>query len=249
MKKFLTFGTIVVSLLSFNNIVNAEESTNDIHTTYEQKEITNEEILLERAQNNISDISEKEEEKILPINDATIVNEETGEEENTETYVTTQKVQETQTDDGSQTDSYVTTVFATAAVSGDASRSDYANDASISVKASSTFYWDKSTVRGVPVYKHKGAKGSWKISDSNITISNRSYTLNNAGMNPDKGLVSESKRYELSSNSFSKAAPSTFSTIIASKAKSWVFGVTMDCKVKEVSSGDTWNFHFVNKIK
>jgi len=152
----------------------SDVSVKESKLLYQSQEIKNVDKLFERAKNGVSDIeSDKEGNGAV----SQILKNKEGKQRDVRLYKTTQKLKEIKLANGETETQYATTVIASVSRTYDGNRSDSGSDVSVSVKSSSTFYWSNVTINGISCIKHQGASGSWVISDSNISISNRQVEL------------------------------------------------------------------------
>ncbi|WP_223065922.1 hypothetical protein [Paenibacillus caui] len=164
---------------------------------------------------------------------------------NAKIYCTTQRLKRVHRN-GSLTETYATTTFAE--ILADGSRSDSKLDASYSVRAYSTFYWDDVYINGAHHYKILNATGGWQNSDSQIGILNRFASLRAGGWTQDGFYVLQQKDTYPSSDSFSITADSTWKPVSASQGKYGDLGVYSKCTVKDLINNETWELELMNYL-
>lgn len=224
---------------------------------FETYEITDKNVLFEKAQNNISDKS---------VGKAT-VQIKNNDKMKSETYSTTQllKVEEdTTTNNVSKT--YVTNSFVivqdeeeientalTTAVSplatipGTMTKVKW--DTTTGVKATATIYWTEyENYQGTPLtyYKLNKAVGSWYQADTQIIIFNREVKLANSGATVSGGYLYQVTPWKAyTTNSFTYSANTSWQPV--SNVTLFDFGVLMNCDLKR-SSGSAWALDLAVKL-
>lgn len=121
---------------------------------------------------------------------------------------------------------------------------DSANDQTISVKATSTIYWNyEYNSSGSKFIKFTKGTGSWTILDSQASIISRkvSYGANGALYPNTNGYSDQGPNYIYpTSNSFTLYPPTTWKSLAMSAP--YNFGQTMYCTMKRLPTGETWDF-------
>lgn len=201
-KKFFLLGLLVLSLVIPATFANAETPANtEKHVVYSANEITDENELLERALQSVTEDIDATTLSTLTVTD------ENGEEVNAEAHTisTTQKLSEIINEDGTTTESFVTTVFSESSLvpnsdieitpfaTGDVSKTT--TDRYTAVRMVSRIYYDTQVVKGVTHFRMTRGTGSWQTIDasSNITYSNLKAVLSTSGYSSvcDDGYCSQ----------------------------------------------------------
>lgn len=211
---------------------------------YQDEEITDPSLLLERAKNGITDKNnkgsyklEKNTDKITP--DNSNMNDSDFDIEDIEHYSTTQKLKVLMDDSGTSVTEYVTTDIILMA--GGGSNYEYDNDGSYSVKAYSTVYWTEAS--GGQVVVTKGT-GGWTVLDSQARISNRKVKIGSSGINQTNVYVTQVMDKAPTSSSFSYSTPSSWIPVLITDYSQ--SGVTTTCTITRGTQ--SWTFSFANTL-
>jgi len=205
---------------------------------YEQKEITDKEILLERAKKGISDTDNNE------IKEIDVKNARTGEVKKAKLYTTTQKLKAEMLTSGGTRETFATTTIAEY----DGSRSNSGDDESYSVKAYSTFYWNEENHNNIKHLRLINATGSWVSSDSQIRTLYHKARLLAFGWTFEGIWSSQQQDFTNVTSSFNVSAPSDWKSISSVQGRYGNFGVLTMCNVQDIGSGDIWYMELTNYL-
>lgn len=222
----ISFALVLLMLLSIcsASIAVAREDTIE-RVIFQAEEITDSEVLYERAKLGITDLEEQINNGKQIYNFAQKVgSDEKDINVKSRIYSTTQLLKETVID-GEEITSYVTTLFIDTKFPEEEnpinqtrlslSATDDKNDPSISVKIWCTIYWNSGTMywptngNYVDYVQYYSAKTSWQIIDSSVSISNFIIRAKSTGFNYDTNKTEDSEyRYSYPSS----PSGATFST-------------------------------------
>lgn len=215
-------------------------SVKEAKVIYQSKEIKDINKLLERAKNGISDIDEA----TSSFDSEVIKHDKSGvKTEKIKTYKTTQKLSVEQLPNGDTVESFST--VAIASISGDGSQYGTKDDDSLGVKAYSTIYWDYVyNGSGARYMKNKGVDGGWKISDSQLRVTNPIVRIGVTGIGLDNSNVQKSIDCIPSQLTYSFPAPSNWQAV--KTAVSHKVGATIFATIKDTSN-QTWSLVLHNQ--
>ncbi|MBY0085790.1 hypothetical protein [Brevibacillus brevis] len=247
-------GSIVTALLltfSLGSVVfagNAISSSSKV--TYKANEITDLKLLFEKAKERKTDLPENTPRKAALLKD--------GESKDIQVYQTTQRLQvvkDTKTNNNIR-ESYVTYEFYNVpkdalkegTISTLGSKEDEKWDSSYSVKAYSTYYFDRYyDQNGLPYRDLTKVSGGWVIDDSSVAVTNKEVWFGASGgaLRTDGTaggtVIQDSPHYFPTSLSFSYSAPSSWRPVADSASS---IGVTTKATLKRNTS--TWTLQFAN---
>jgi hypothetical protein len=218
--------------------------------TFQAEEINDLSTLFIRAKNNITDY------KSTPSAEAKLQTD-GGVEKNLKVYHTTQRLKtERNIATSEQKESYVTYYFygipkevldnKSISILGSTSDEDW--DSSYSVKAYSTYYWDKyKSTNGDGFKKLTKVTGGWTISDNKVSITSREvrYGASGGALRDDGthggSVIQDSGPLYPSSNSFSYDAPKNWKPV-----SDWASTIGVNTKATLKLGTETWTLKLDN---
>lgn len=248
-KTFKAFISLSVLLLLFGSVSFAKASDTSQEegvVLYETEQITDIDLLLERAKNGISDLESTPTQKLTlksessnSLIERSQVNQSL--EEEVDYYSTTQLLKVVQKGED------ITETYSTTSIGILAAGSIYqtTGDSSGGVVAYSTVNYDRTTNGGLFVYKLVSVTGGWNPHDSSISLSNRTVRYAISGNKYGGGFTSQtSGNIAVSANAFGFAAPTSWDSV---ESSSMIMGVTTDVKLTRGST--QWSLLHQNNIQ
>jgi hypothetical protein len=243
MKKTVAFLTSAsaLSLLLAPAAVASAATNHTPEVIYQKQEIKDLNQLMERAKKGISDAEAPNFKAV-----SQLVNKHTDEKLNAKTMQTSQLLKDVVFPDGLQEKDFTTTVFASGVIPNTSQQLSYdGTDSSISVSASSTFYWNEYTGSDGHTYMNMtSASGYWTQLDSSVFLSNPRYTLVQNGGTLAGGIGNQKQSYQASGLSFYQTPPSGWKAIDVGVTLGRNFGVNswIDC----TRHGSSWTFELID---
>ncbi|WP_339287593.1 hypothetical protein [Paenibacillus sp. FSL E2-0201] len=250
-KVFGSFLSLTLVLILFGNVSFAtpvEVSKDTEVVLYEAEQITDIDLLLERAKNGISDLesTSTENQKMTlksennnSLIEKSIVNQKL--EEEVELYSTTQLLKVVQKGED-VTETYSTTSIGILSAGSLYGTTDILDGG---VVAYSTVNFDRTPNGGLYVYKLISVTGGWNRHDSTLSLSNRIVRYAISGNKNGGGFASHSSGDIAETvNAFGYAAPTTWSSV---ESSSMIMGVTTEVTITRGSQ--QWLLRHPNNIQ
>jgi hypothetical protein len=231
-------SAMLVSLVLMLSLLPSLAFAGSEEVTFTKQEITDINVLYEKAKNGETD---------YPVasasQDQEIKDENNGKTLSVKKSETTQHLK-TKKQGDRITNQYATTVFMTAATT---PHTTYGEkwDSSIGVKAYHTMYWQEEIINSINTVDMNRVTGSWLISDPYLSVSNQSVRVVQNGYKPDGWPVTqEVTRYDFS---FDYTDIASWSPLIyGNSGLPAAVGVVQSCTVYDSSS--SWSFTFNDHI-
>lgn len=249
MIKKLGISFVISMLIIFSsvNLIFAKENqspgTEKSKIIYEKSEIKDINKLLERAKNNVSDLNEDQ--NILQF-EASLEENSKSNKEKIELKATSQLLKQTKKSDGTTISTYTTTIFTQDVSKNIGVLSQGSNrdlwDGSLSVRAYSTYTFDRYEANGYVYHDILSCSGGWQRSDSTVGMSNRIVTYGASGPRySNDAFVQQSNTAYPSGNTFSYTAPSSWVPVKTS------FSVGVSTWVTLSKGGSVWTLKLINQ--
>jgi len=220
----------------------------------ENPEITDQEVLFERAVNGISDLKNED---LAPKSKAFISNSEDGILKDVKVYSTTQLLKEEKFKDGRINSEYVTTSFGVIKESDLNSSGEFTIqgaleddewDSTHSVKAYSTIRWtNQNDSQGVKHITMAGQtiSGGWSPLIG-FSVKNMTIRIGQTGLSSWGGYLEQIAPYSISEITFSKNVSTSWKPVFADSSST--VGCSQTCRIYHGTSTSYWTFTFTNNI-
>lgn len=232
----LTFLLFIFTLSLSTSSVYAQS---DADMSSESTKISDLTVLFERAKEGITDLQ-------MTKTDPTFIKSQHGKTGKVERFETTQLLSST-TKNGDTTKNYSTTIFNT--LSTRSSGGDKWDD-SYGVKAYITIDWTSGTYQNIATASINNVSGGWLISDSWLSISNLSLTINQNGVTPTIPYPTNQSKSYSPGTTFNYSNVASINNwepvLIGSSDIPSAVGTQQNCTVHDNS--DSWSFPFNFKI-
>lgn len=250
-KKLLFLVLVVVLFSSIGGTSFAEPSTSEGKIIYQAEEITDLDLLLERAKNGLTDVEENPQQKLFVVQNHSDNNEDIKE------YTTTQKLLAVQNgDEVVETFSKVSFVVITNEnkngvinngnlIKPFSSKEEEEWDGGYGLKAYSKVNYTRTKSGNIYAYKLDSVSGGWEKSDSRYILSDRKVVYGITGNSKDHGagISKSSGNLYPSGNTFSYTAPSSWPALEANV----LLGVNTYITITR-GTNSSWTLHHQNNL-
>ncbi|NQX67996.1 hypothetical protein HQN90_17885 [Paenibacillus alba] len=257
-KSALAVALLSVSVLS-SQVFAADslntEKDNGAEIIYSANEITDVDILYDKA------VQEEKNQSIKKTGGIKgVLKDEKGNQTDTKTYHTTQKLKEKKYKDGRVEGEYAVTTFAdvtnqdldrASILASDGSIGKDGKDDTLGFKAYSTFYYSYTTSGGSEFRKITRVTGGWTRLDGTYTFGKRTINYGSSGIPQGGGLAISQAEYNTIdlpdiSLTFDYTAPTSWKYISRSTTDSSWYTVGVNQSIVLKRSSSTWTFSFAN---